>query len=418
MKLWKKVSIISIIILVLVITVCSGLLLKYAKDNILRLTVDNAKVEQRNLSTSFTEMIGYYIQDEIDPAVQTSVSKYCFSRFASDRSILVYNGETLYSSVAIEPQTVLPIVSGYGQQVFLDAVADWNVLIIGSEVPIFSGEYSIYVVKDVTGIYNNIDSMFWRFALICAIGIIIGTILIMLLVNKTLKPLRNLKNTTRHISMGEYKERVDIVSKDEVGELAFDFNIMADAIEEHIHRLKDTTERQQLFIDGLTHEFKTPMTSMLIHTDTLLNANLDEKDKETSLLHIYQQCRWLEELTQKLLNLITLKEKIHTSPESIEDLFLDICRSIEKPFLERGIKLESSCHIEKLNMDYDLMKSLIINLVDNASKASNRGQTVFLKAYENTIEVTDQGIGIPEDEIDRIMDPFYMIDRSRSKEKG
>ena len=77
-----------------------------------------------------------------------------------------------------------------------------------------------------------------------------------------------------------------------------------------------------------------------------------------------------------------------------------------------------SSTVEHLNLDYDLIKSLIINLLDNASKASKPGQHIELKAYENTIEVRDFGIGIPKEEIRHIMDPFYRVDYSRSKEKG
>ena len=64
------------------------------------------------------------------------------------------------------------------------------------------------------------------------------------------------------------------------------------------------------------------------------------------------------------------------------------------------------------------MKSLLINLIDNASKASKEGQPIFLRAYDNVIEVRDEGRGIPQDEISRLTDPFYMVDPSRSKAKG
>jgi signal transduction histidine kinase len=69
-------------------------------------------------------------------------------------------------------------------------------------------------------------------------------------------------------------------------------------------------------------------------------------------------------------------------------------------------------------MDFDLMQDLLINLVDNAAKASGEGKTIELRAHENTISVTDQGIGIPEEEMQRIFEPFYRVDKSRSRKMG
>lgn len=160
------------------------------------------------------------------------------------------------------------------------------------------------------------------------------------------------------------------------------------------------------------------MTSMIIHTDTLLSTSLDEENARCSLLHIQEQCRWLEQLTQRLLKLITLEEEINIQPESVEVLFADVASSMSDTLIERNTPLKTECNVDTFDMDFVLMKSLLINLIDNASKASESGQYVVLRAYDNIINVTDCGRGIPKDEILRVTDAFYMIDRSRSKEKG
>ena len=84
----------------------------------------------------------------------------------------------------------------------------------------------------------------------------------------------------------------------------------------------------------------------------------------------------------------------------------------------RGVLLETECDAGALPMDFDLMLSLLVNLVDNASKASSPGQTVSLRARGRTIEVEDHGIGIPAEEVPRVLEPFYMVDKSRSKKMG
>lgn len=418
MKLWQKVSVLSISVLILVVAACSTLLLIHAQDSILELTKEQARDQQRNLKTSFLEIVQYYFKDETNSIVKESAVKYCFSRFASESAVLVNADETLYSFVSIKPEVILPLTSQYEQYTFLDEIDSRNILIIGSNVTVLNDEYSVYIVKDVTDVYNSIRALIWQFVIICTISVAVGTLLIVFLVRCASKPLIRLKDTTRRIAVGEYNVRAEISSKDEVGELAIDFNDMAGAVQTHIARLEDTAQRQRLFIGALTHEFKTPLTSMIIHTDTLLTANLNDEEAENSLFHLYGQCRWLERLTQKLLKLITLEQDIHVRPENIRELFEDVCDSTAETLKERNTPLNAECNIEILELDYDLMKSLLINIIDNASKASESGQEITLKAYGSTIEVTDYGKGIPKDEIARVTDAFYMADGSRSKKNG
>jgi two-component system phosphate regulon sensor histidine kinase PhoR len=237
-------------------------------------------------------------------------------------------------------------------------------------------------------------------------------------VRLSVKPLTSLGTITKRISNGEYDIRAKIDSGDEIGVLAVDFNVMADSIQSHILNLEDIAKRQQLFIGGLTHEFKTPMTSIILHSDTLLSTDLSTEEARNSLSHIHAQSRWLEQLTGKLLKLITLKENIVLKPESTQKLLHDVYESTVEILRERETHLIIECSDESWYIDYDLMKSLIINLIDNASKASKQGQLITLRIYEKTLEMQDYGKGIPQDEIERITDSFYTVDRSRNKKSG
>ena len=74
--------------------------------------------------------------------------------------------------------------------------------------------------------------------------------------------------------------------------------------------------------------------------------------------------------------------------------------------------------MDTLAMEFDLMRAALVNLVENARRASSPGETILLFAHDNSIEVIDHGKGIPKEEIPRITEPFYMVDRSRSKRSG
>lgn len=417
MKLWQKISLVCICVLIGIVTFCCTLLLLQSKNNILNLTVKQAAEKQRTLETSFSQMFSYYGDEDDSPVTEYSLAVYCFSQFADNASVFIMDGETVYSNISLRPEAILP-VTGHERQIHLGETDGRHILIVGSGTVVSDRDAVIYVVEDVSSVYNDIARMAWRFIAICATGVLAGAVLIILLVRKATKPLHVLSETTKRISDGEYAQRADVASQDEVGSLAANFNAMADAVEAHIAELTETAQRQRLFIGGVTHEFKTPLATMLIHSDTLLNANVNRRQMDVSLKHINNQCRWLERMTQKLLRLITLKEDIKLCETDVSGLFDDVAQSVAGIMKERMTPLKIECETDALMVDADLMRSALINLVDNASKASDAGQAVILRAYGRTIEVCDSGKGIPKNEIARVTEPFYMIDPSRNKKKG
>ena len=361
-------------------------------------------------------MSNYYLEETDSAPVEYSLVKYCFSRFADSTCVLMKGGETLYSNVAVDMSRYT--IKGYDAEQFEEEIGGRQILITGSNVNVRNERYAVYVVEDITGVYESITRMVWRFALIGGVGILLGFVLIGLLVRRSMQPLAVLKTAAGRIAAGGYGERATVLSKDEVGALANDFNRMAEAVENHIGDLTETAERQRLFISGVTHEFKTPLTTVILNADTLQNAYMDEEERQTALSYIERQCKWLERMTQKLLKLITLKQDIELKPSSVPQLFERVEESMAETLRQRDTRLISECKLNTLSMDADLMQSVLINLVDNASKASAPGQAVTMRAYDDVIEVSDNGIGIQESELARITEPFYVVDKSRSKKLG
>ena len=416
MKLWQKVSLICSAVLTSIVLLMGGLLLREAEQSILDLTYQQSSDKQRNLSASFSEMSNYYLEETDSAPVEYSLVKYCFSRFADSTCVLMKGGETLYSNVAVDMSRYT--IKGYDAEQFEEEIGGRQILITGSTVSVRNEPYAVYVVEDITGVYESITRMVWRFALIGGVGILLGFVLIGLLVRRSMQPLAVLKTAAGRIAAGGYGERATVLSKDEVGALANDFNRMAESVENHIGDLTETAERQRLFIGGVTHEFKTPLTTVILNADTLQNACMDEEERQTALSYIERQCKWLERMTQKLLKLITLKQDIELKPSSVPQLFERVEESMAETLRQRDTRLISECKLNTLSMDADLMQSVLINLVDNASKASAPGQAVTMRAYDDVIEVSDNGIGIPESELARITEPFYVVDKSRSKKLG
>ena len=422
MKLWQKTSLICIAVLLFIVSACSAVLLIHSKNSILELTYSHAESKQRSLASSFSEMAVYYLADGDSMAVETSLVNYCFSRFADASSVLMRGEETLCSGVSVDPRALLPLSEiEYGAQLTEREIEGRNVLIVGSLVMVRSTSYAVYVVEDISTTYNSIATMAWTFAAVSLAGILLGAGSIALLMRRSTRPLTALAETARQIAGGDYSMRADVHTGDEIGALAGDFNLMAEAVEARIAELTETAERQRLFIGGVTHEFKTPLTALLLHARMLRRANMTEEERDNSLAHIESQCAWLERLVQTLLRLITLERDIERRPCEVDELFDRVRQNTQKSLADRGVTLNVQSNGETLDCNADLVQSMLINLVDNAAKAYNAeaaDKRVLLTFSNNTIQVKDFGRGIPKEAMERIFEPFYMVDKSRSKKAG
>ena len=231
MKLRKKVSLLCSLVLVLAVGICSAILIDRAGDKILNLTYANAQQKQQALVTAFTNMLTYY-HDELDSSVTSrSLMKYCFSQVADAEAVLKADGETLCSSLSIDPGEYLTPVSPSLPEYRVIREDGRRLLIAGSTVLLYrqqnSPECLVYLVQDITSVYDQIHSLIRQFAVIGAVFIGLGVSLIALLVRRSLLPLQKLQTAASHIAAGNYTERAAVSSADEVGALAKDFNTMA-----------------------------------------------------------------------------------------------------------------------------------------------------------------------------------------------
>ncbi|MCM3571486.1 HAMP domain-containing sensor histidine kinase [Neobacillus mesonae] len=236
-------------------------------------------------------------------------------------------------------------------------------------------------------------------------------------------PISILKKSTQTIAGGDFSERVKIESTDEVGMLAENFNQMAEAIEDKIKELEKNAEQKQHFIEAITHEIKTPLTSIIGYADFLRSTKYNEKIFLESLDYIYHEGKRLEALSFKLMDLILLKSKDFQMKQ--EDMFF-LCKEaadvLRHRFEAKNITLSIHLDEAKATVDKDLIKVLLTNLLDNAIKASTEGSTVRLSLKKHKdkiiIRISDQGIGISEEDMERIFDPFFTVDKARTRANG
>ena len=413
MKLRFKIILVCITVILLAL-LCGNLLIYYVcSDVILDEAQQAAYIESEELRKSFVSYLSSLKTEAGEPEI-----RYFFQRNGDYHSIAVKDGKDFYNNTIL---TLDDLERGtyYNSQLLnlkRHEVAGRNVFIYRFHCP----DYTIYHLVDVTHVYDKLNVITWFMAIISAGVIAVSAGILFFALKKMLSPLKELSDAARSISNGAYENRVTVRTRDEIGVLAGDFNTMAEAVELHTQALKNSEQKKTMFMGNLTHELKTPLTAIMGYAQTLRTVELSEADKKESLTYIYEESKRLDRLSKKMMRLLELDRETEISLEeiSVQDLFADAIKTCQRNAEQRKVKIETVSCDGTIMGDPDLMCDVIVNLVDNGIKASQEGASVLLGYEKNRITVQDFGCGIPAEEIPKITEPFYMVDKSRSRQKG
>ena len=241
------------------------------------------------------------------------------------------------------------------------------------------------------------------------------------------RPIVTLKKMAEKIAEGDYSARVDTSNRKmkstEVKKLGEVMNIMAANTDNTIDELEQMVKKREEFIGDFTHELKTPLTSIIGYGDMLRSFDLPADKRREYGDYIYKEGKRLEAISLELLQIIVMgNEEIELKEVSISAVLTQIQKNAR--FLEEkyGVSIEFDIQEGMVKVELSLFITLILNLIDNACKASDRGMGIYVIGRQEqgkySINVIDHGKGIPEDKLDKIMEPFYMVDKSRARKQG
>ena len=285
----------------------------------------------------------------------------------------------------------------------------------------------VVVYRDVTDIYARTKQLLEQGAMVTVLTLLLAGIFLYGGLYRSLHPLLELNKTTEEIAGGAYHSRVHLrrcgARTDEIDELAANFDRMAEKVEEHLQSLRETNEKQRQLLGSLSHEMKTPLTAIIGYSETLMTVKLAEKNKIQALTYIHSEGKRLARLSEKMLELTGLYESAEHTLELQEIELRSFLKKLKDltdfRCQKAGVRMEISCKPGTTQrMDPDLMMSLLMNLVDNACKASMAGGVIRVTADDRRISVRDDGKGIPPGEIAHVTEAFYMVDKSRAKAAG
>lgn len=281
------------------------------------------------------------------------------------------------------------------------------------------------ICKDLTSIYHDRQSMMAQYRVVLMILLLMGGFSIYMLSRYITRPIRRLDKLAAKIAEGNYELRSTDRNEDEIGQLARNFNRMADRLMQELAVKELEAKQKEDFTAAFAHELKTPLTSIIGYADMLNSMKLTEEENREAYFYIYSQGKRLESLSHKLLELVSMdKNPIVMKPVPTKKLEENIRATVRPVWSKRGIKGKIDLERATLSGDIELLLSMFYNLLDNAAKAMDKGEISFILMKGKTvgdtyeIKVVDNGRGIPKEEIGRITEAFYMVDKSRSRKEG
>ena len=281
----------------------------------------------------------------------------------------------------------------------------------------------VLAVMDARSLMSMWRSFIGLFFMTSAIILLISFVASSLTSMRQIQPIREMVQATRSYAAGNFDVRMqDTGRSDEIGELAASFNNMADSLAE--------TERQRSeFIANISHELKTPMTTIAGYTDGILDGTIPPENERQYLQIISDESRRLSRLSRLVRRMLDISQIQSQQDMKKEDF--DLCESMrlallsmEQKITDRGLDVEAdipedSVMVQGVN---DLITQVIYNLLENAAKFAAPGSTLYLGLTETggdkaVVTVRNTGHTIPAEEIPLLFERFHKSDKSRSEDK-
>lgn len=275
-------------------------------------------------------------------------------------------------------------------------------------------------MKDISEVFTERAMGFFLYRQVTIVMLLAGTVIMLVITSFLTKPIRRLTKATKKMAAGDYAYRARQVSRDELGQLTCDFNQMAEALAHNIDKLEEEIAAKEEFMGAFAHELKTPLTAIIGYADMLRSHKLDEEKSFMSANYIYTEGKRLEAMSLRLLDIIVAgKKEADLQVFSVEMIF-----DYLKEMFAENKEMVFRFRYEKAEVvaEPNLIKTVLVNLIDNAAKASETGGVIEIDGYDQTdsyrFAVKDYGIGIAREEQHKITQAFYMVDKSRARSKN
>lgn len=417
MRLWQKVFLVTLVTVILGINAVSYVLITRGFEITLQSTKKWAGLYTANVITkidaAYQKRLNYDLTLSEDEVLNI-VSEYC-RKFTNNEFRVDFSGGVVYNGVQDNNKNITRMYEDRNGRRY---IKNSDVLYLGGRV------YRITSTKNVTHVFSQVyDNIYYVQRTGTAIGLAIALLLIVI-INLILHPLQQINVATKEIAAGKYDKRIAVTGGGEINELAENMNTMATEIEKNLKRIEELAENRRVFIANMTHELKTPLTSILGFANIMkIKEDMSASKRRKYASIIESEAKRLKDLSSKLMELILIDNTtLETKPLDLYEVLYTVSESMNMTLKAKGLSLVFSAERVIIDMDEELIKSLIYNILDNAIKASPPNSSIKLREFSDgenvTITISDKGMGIPKDKLQHVSEAFYMADKARSRKAG
>ncbi len=424
MKLWQKIYLITILLFVVVLNV--GMFQVFDMTYQKNLSVEQKRVESeyRMISASILRSLQSLAkQERLKKAPIQGVLEICEKYYVKQEIHLTFWKDEQCIYPGEKNSTMNWEVSGQEIQIRILKQNGKRIIQVQSMLYENNGTYYLQYEKELSELDTMWGQLQRKYLLVSA-GFSMGLAgILYLLLRRVMKPIQELTQTVDEMRSGDLSARVKVRGSDDIAVLSEHINAMAENIQNDILQIQKDAQAKQDFVDNFAHELKSPVTSIYGFAEYIQKARVPKQEIEECMEFIMKESTRLLDLSYTLLDMAKIRENgIMMQSISVCEIFAGIRKPLEKKGEESGVRVEFFCGEEEIQGNEILLQSLLYNLAHNGICACQEGGRVVITAEcipdGICLMVEDNGCGIPAKEINKITEPFYRVDKARSRVEG
>lgn len=277
-------------------------------------------------------------------------------------------------------------------------------------------DYIVITLSNISEANNMKQEQISFFIELSVISSLIIALFLSITVNFLTRKIKKLDKAVNKVKQGNFNIKLTNLGNDEIGNFGKSFNEMTIAIQDNVNKIQEVSENRKQFIGDLTHEIRTPLTSIIGYSSLINNDKVTDNNtiKQYSS-KIYEEGKYIQQMSEKLMQMLlvengSIDKKFINISEEIKIIVEELKNLFNKAIF--NIQIEENVYKE---VDKVLLKSLIYNLVKNAISSYNTIPKVDIYLSKKELTIIDYGKGIPEDKIEKIKEPFYTLNTDRNR---
>jgi signal transduction histidine kinase len=366
---------------------------------------ENEMISQGKGMISLYQNLG---EKEFHQYLQT-LSPLPYEVYVYDQNGLVLKTPNAPKTLEFNKKTIKDVITG---EVYRQMKGSPHDMLIGLPFETKTGSYALFIKPSLNAQFNQMRNMLLTFLFIV---LFIGFLLILITTRFLLKPLVRITNATKELARGNFHIRLDVRSKDEIGQLAQSFNFMV----EELHK---TEQMRKDFVANVSHELQSPLTAIKAMAIALKDGVVQPSEQKPYFELIEQESERLSNLTKQLLNLSMLEAKkspFHPKRYRLDRQLRNQLVAMQSLWAERNLEIDFDSPKLEVFADESLLNQVWANLYSNAIKYNREHGKISVRGYDhgNHVEVfiSNSGEGIPKGDIPHIFERFYRVEKAHTR---